>query len=76
VKNKLKIFLFTGVFNEVILSVRNFFFVGGTNSMRSNFYLIFELCDGDLAGIIKNNRIKFTLEHIKCIMNQILDGKN
>jgi len=44
--------------------------------MRSNFYLIFELCDGDLAGIIKNNRIKFTLEHIKCIMNQILDGKN
>ena len=44
------------------------------NSARSKFYFIFEFCDHDLAGILRNVNVKFTLGHIKSIMQQLLDG--
>jgi cyclin-dependent kinase 9 len=44
-------------------------------SSRSKFYFIFEFCDHDLAGILRNANVKFTLGHIKSIMQQLLDGK-
>ncbi|CAF1059960.1 unnamed protein product [Didymodactylos carnosus] len=42
--------------------------------MKSEFYLIFEFCDHDLAGILRNGQIKFTLGHIKSILQQLLNG--
>ncbi len=44
-------------------------------SSRSKFYFIFEFCDHDLAGILRNANVKFSLGHIKSIMQQLLDGK-
>ncbi|CAF1397298.1 unnamed protein product [Rotaria magnacalcarata] len=43
-------------------------------SPRSKFYFIFEFCDHDLAGILRNPNVKFSLGHIKSIMQQLLDG--
>jgi hypothetical protein len=43
-------------------------------SSRSKFYFIFEFCDHDLAGILRNANVKFSLGHIKSIMQQLLDG--
>lgn len=43
-------------------------------SLRSKFYFIFEFCDHDLAGILRNANVKFSLGHIKSIMQQLLDG--
>ncbi|CAF3102229.1 unnamed protein product [Rotaria sp. Silwood2] len=43
-------------------------------SSRSKFYFIFEFCDHDLAGILRNPNVKFSLGHIKSIMQQLLDG--
>ncbi|CAF1403293.1 unnamed protein product [Adineta steineri] len=43
-------------------------------SSRSKFYFIFEFCDHDLAGVLRNAHVKFSLGHIKSIMQQLLDG--
>ncbi|CAF1059943.1 unnamed protein product [Didymodactylos carnosus] len=43
-------------------------------TMRSKFFFIFEFCDHDLAGILRNIQIQFTLGHIKSILQQLLDG--
>lgn len=43
-------------------------------SPKSKFYFIFEFCDHDLAGILRNPSVKFSLGHIKSIMQQLLDG--
>jgi serine/threonine protein kinase len=44
-------------------------------SSRSKFYFVFEFCDHDLAGILRNANVKFSLGHIKSIMQQLLDGR-
>ncbi|CAF2767699.1 unnamed protein product [Rotaria sp. Silwood2] len=44
------------------------------NSSRSKFYFIFEFCDHDLAGILRNVQVKFSLGHIKSIMQQLLNA--
>jgi cyclin-dependent kinase 9 len=36
--------------------------------------LVFEFCDHDLAGLLSNNNVKFTLSEMKKIMQQLLNG--
>jgi len=44
------------------------------NSYRSTFYLVFDFCDHDLAGLLSNINVKFSLGEIKRIMQQLLNG--
>ncbi|XP_031776674.1 cyclin-dependent kinase 9 isoform X2 [Nasonia vitripennis] len=44
------------------------------NRWRSTFYLIFEFCEHDLAGLLSNVNVKFSLGEIKKVMHQLLDG--
>jgi len=46
----------------------------GANENRATFYLVFEFCDHDLAGLLNNVHVKFSLPEIKEIMNQLLKG--
>ncbi|ESN92963.1 hypothetical protein HELRODRAFT_108190 [Helobdella robusta] len=41
---------------------------------KCHFYLVFEFCEHDLAGLLANPNVVFSLSHIKCVMNQILNG--
>jgi len=40
----------------------------------SMFYLVFEFCEHDLAGLLSNVNVKFNLGEIKKIMQQLLNG--
>uniref|UniRef100_A0A6A7FUD3 Cyclin-dependent kinase 9-like n=2 Tax=Hirondellea gigas TaxID=1518452 RepID=A0A6A7FUD3_9CRUS len=40
----------------------------------SIFYLVFEFCEHDLAGLLSNVTVKFNLAEIKKIMQQLLNG--
>ena len=42
--------------------------------MKSTFYLIFEFCEHDLAGLLSNANVKFSLGEIKKVMHQLLNG--
>lgn len=44
------------------------------NRQKGSIYLVFELCDHDLAGLLSNANVKFTLGEIKKIMQQLLEG--
>ncbi|KAK0081329.1 hypothetical protein PV325_001773 [Microctonus aethiopoides] len=44
------------------------------NRYRSTFYLIFEFCEHDLAGLLSNVNVKFSLGEIKKVMQQLLNG--
>jgi len=44
------------------------------NRSKSTFYLVFELCDHDLAGLLCNVNVKFNLGEIKKVMQQLLNG--
>ncbi|KRY36575.1 Geranylgeranyl transferase type-2 subunit beta [Trichinella spiralis] len=44
------------------------------NSGRSTFYLVFAFCEHDLAGLLSNVHVKFSLGEIKEVMKQLLDG--
>ncbi|CAH0381877.1 unnamed protein product [Bemisia tabaci] len=44
------------------------------NRFRPTFYLIFEFCEHDLAGLLSNVNVKFSLGEIKKVMKQMLDG--
>lgn len=44
------------------------------NTNRSTFYLVFEFCEHDLAGLISNINLKFNLCEIKNIMQQMLNA--
>ncbi|KAF0760370.1 cyclin-dependent kinase 9-like [Aphis craccivora] len=44
------------------------------NKYRSTFFLVFEFCEHDLAGLIANKEIKFELADIKQFMKQLFDG--
>ncbi|XP_003424012.1 cyclin-dependent kinase 9 isoform X2 [Nasonia vitripennis] len=44
------------------------------NKYRSTFYLIFDFCEHDLAGLLSNVNVKFSLGEIKKVMQQLLNG--
>jgi len=44
------------------------------NRFKSTFYLVFDLCDHDLAGLLCNVNVKFNLGEIKKVMQQLLNG--
>jgi len=46
----------------------------GNNNFRSTFYLVFEFCDHDLAGLLSNCNVKFSLGEIKKVIQQLLNG--
>ena len=48
--------------NEIVVSPNN------------ETYLVFEYMDFDFLRLITEHKIKFKAEHVKCIMNQILQG--
>ncbi|KAL5233948.1 hypothetical protein ACI65C_001358 [Semiaphis heraclei] len=44
------------------------------NNYRSTFYLVFEFCEHDLAGLLSNSKVKFSLGEIKQVIQQMLNG--
>ncbi|OWF46340.1 cyclin-dependent kinase 9-like [Mizuhopecten yessoensis] len=44
------------------------------NRFKSTFFLIFEFCEHDLAGLLSNANVKFNLGEIKKVMQQLLNG--
>ncbi|XP_076050954.1 cyclin-dependent kinase 9-like [Oratosquilla oratoria] len=46
----------------------------GFNRWRSTFYLVFDFCEHDLAGLLSNYNVKFNLGEIKKVMQQLLGG--
>ena len=44
------------------------------NRFKSTFYLVFEFCEHDLAGLLSNVNVKFSLGEIKKVMQQLLNG--
>ncbi|XP_033224069.1 cyclin-dependent kinase 9-like [Belonocnema kinseyi] len=44
------------------------------NRCRSTFYLIFDFCEHDLAGLLANPNVQFTLGEIKNVMRQMMNG--
>jgi cyclin-dependent kinase 9 len=53
-----------------------YFFVADTaaNSGRTTFYLVFTFCEHDLAGLLRNQHVKFQLAEIKGLMKQLFEG--
>ncbi|KAF9412202.1 hypothetical protein HW555_009225 [Spodoptera exigua] len=47
---------------------------GIDNKYRSTFYLVFEFCEHDLAGLLSNPKVKFSLGEIKKVMQQLLNA--
>lgn len=45
-----------------------------SNKYKSQFFLVFEFCEHDLAGLLSNQSIRFTLGEQKKIMQQLLNG--
>ncbi|CAK5044890.1 unnamed protein product [Meloidogyne enterolobii] len=43
---------------------------------RFSFYLVFTFCEHDLAGLLSNQKIKFSLVEIKTMAKHILEGLN
>ncbi|GAB1600673.1 cyclin-dependent kinase 9-like [Argonauta hians] len=44
------------------------------NRMRGTFYLVFDFCEHDLAGLLSNVQVKFSLGEIKKVMQQLLNS--
>ena len=44
------------------------------NKFKSQFFLVFEFCEHDLAGLLSNPAVKFALGEQKKIMQQLLNG--
>uniref|UniRef100_T1IY59 Protein kinase domain-containing protein n=1 Tax=Strigamia maritima TaxID=126957 RepID=T1IY59_STRMM len=44
------------------------------NRSKSTFYLVFDFCEHDLAGLLSNVNVKFSLGEIKKVMQQLLNG--
>ncbi|KAK7094528.1 cyclin-dependent kinase 9-like [Littorina saxatilis] len=44
------------------------------NRYKSTFYLVFEFCEHDLAGLLSNISVTFTLAEIKQVMKQLMNG--
>merc|ERR1719384_531374 len=44
------------------------------NRHKSTFYLVFDFCEHDLAGLLSNFNVKFSPGEIKKVMQQLLNG--
>ncbi|XP_065344640.1 cyclin-dependent kinase 9-like [Cloeon dipterum] len=44
------------------------------NKYIPNFYYVFEFCEHDLAGLLSNVNVTFSLGEIKMVMQQLLNG--
>lgn len=44
------------------------------NRFKSTFFLVFDFCEHDLAGLLSNINVKFSLGEIKKVMQQLLNG--
>lgn len=44
------------------------------NRWKSTFFLVFEFCDHDLAGLLSNSNVKFGLSEQKEVMKQLCNG--
>jgi len=44
------------------------------NRYKSTFYLVFDFCEHDLAGLLSNANVKFSLGEIKKVIQQLLNG--
>ncbi|CAN0175161.1 cyclin-dependent kinase 9 isoform X2 [Petromyzon marinus] len=44
------------------------------NRYKGSIYLVFDFCEHDLAGLLSNANVKFTLSEIKKVMQQLLNG--
>jgi cyclin-dependent kinase 9 len=44
------------------------------NRSKSTFYLVFDFCEHDLAGLLSNANVKFSLGEIKKVIQQLLNG--
>lgn len=44
------------------------------DSFQAIYYMVFEFCEHDLAGLLLNKKVVFTLGEIKDILKQILNG--
>lgn len=44
------------------------------NRFKSTFYLVFDFAEHDLAGLLSNANVKFSLGEIKKVMQQLLNG--
>ncbi|XP_064457271.1 cyclin-dependent kinase 9-like isoform X2 [Ornithodoros turicata] len=44
------------------------------NRHKATFYLVFDFCEHDLAGLLSNIQVKFSLGEIKKVMQQLLNG--
>lgn len=41
------------------------------NREKGSIYLVFEFCEHDLAGLLRNEEVRFALPAIKSIMQQL-----
>lgn len=44
------------------------------NRCKGSIYLVFDFCEHDLAGLLSNAHVKFTLAEIKKVMQMLLNG--
>ncbi|XP_073790347.1 cyclin-dependent kinase 9 isoform X2 [Danio rerio] len=44
------------------------------NRYKGSIYLVFDFCEHDLAGLLSNANVKFTLAEIKRVMQMLLNG--
>ncbi|XP_074654423.1 cyclin-dependent kinase 9-like [Tubulanus polymorphus] len=44
------------------------------NRYKSTFHLVFEFCEHDLAGLLSNVNVKFSLGEIKKVIQQLMNG--
>uniref|UniRef100_G3UQR4 Cyclin dependent kinase 9 n=1 Tax=Meleagris gallopavo TaxID=9103 RepID=G3UQR4_MELGA len=44
------------------------------NRCKGSIYLVFDFCEHDLAGLLSNTHVKFTLSEIKKVMQMLLNG--
>lgn len=44
------------------------------NRHKTTFYLVFDFCEHDLAGLLSNINVKFSLGDIKKVMQQMFEG--
>ena len=44
------------------------------NRHKTTFYLVFDFCEHDLAGLLSNITVKFSLAEVKKVMQQMCEG--
>lgn len=58
--------------------LKNFVFIAliatQFNRYKGSIYLVFDFCEHDLAGLLSNTNVKFTLAEIKKVMQMLLNG--